>query len=73
MVDVSSRTVRVLDVDLDFFLDGVATMVSDDGPRLSDDDYRVCSIEEAPAFLRDQCLLSGRLPGWVIEHHDEAF
>lgn len=64
---------RVLDVDLDFFVDGVATMVSDDGPRLSDDDYRVCSIEEALAFLRDQCLVFEPLPGWVVEHHDEAF
>lgn len=64
---------RVLDIDLDFFVQPVAVMLPDDGPRLSGDDYSVCSPEAVLAFLREQCGLDGKRPGWVITHHDEAF
>lgn len=64
---------RVLDVDLDFFVQPVAHWVSDEGARLPEADYETISVDNALAYLRGPCRLAGRLPGWVIEHHDEAF
>lgn len=69
-----ARVDRILDVDLDFFVRGVAHWRSlDDLSRLSDDEYDVWSLEEVSAFLRDQCGLGAPLPGWAIERHSEAF
>jgi hypothetical protein len=64
---------RVLDIDLDFFVDSVAHWVQRDGARLPEDEYSSWSPEETMDFLRGRCHLTGKLPGWVIEHHDEAF
>ena len=64
---------RVLDIDLDFFVQPVVFMVASDGPRLPEDEYSSWSVDEAEQFLRGPCGLTGKLPGWVIEHHDEAF
>ncbi len=64
---------RVLDIDLDFFVHGVAYYKASRGPRLSDEDYRAWSLEEVLRFLEDRCLLSNKLPGWVVEHHAEVF
>jgi hypothetical protein len=64
---------RVLDIDLDFFLDAVATWIPKDGPRLDPSDYHPWSEDNVLSFLSDRCLLSGRTPGFVVEHHDEVF
>ncbi len=65
---------RILDVDLDFFVDAVAHFRDlNDLSRLSDEEYSAWPVEDAAAFLSDQCGLSGPLPGWAIERHGEAF
>ena len=64
---------RVLDIDLDFFVTPPAHWVADDGERLPEQDYEVCSADETMAYLRDRCRVSEKLSGWAIEHHDEAF
>lgn len=69
---LSSLGVRVLDIDLDFFVRPAAHWLPD-GPRLPEQDYSVWAPDEAVAFLRERCHLSEKLPGWTIEHHDEAF
>lgn len=64
---------RVLDLDLDFFLDDVAHSRPYDGPRLSASDYPPWEVPIAVAFLRERCLLDGRLPGLAVENHGEVF
>ncbi|MGZ6693845.1 MAG: hypothetical protein ACXVHQ_41490 [Solirubrobacteraceae bacterium] len=64
---------RVLDLDLDFFLDDVADSRPYDGPRLSANDYYPWEIAKVVSFLRDRCLLDGRLPGVAVENHGEVF
>ncbi len=65
--------IRILDLDLDFFLDGVGELIPKDGPRLDPSEYRPWSISDAFAFLESACLLEGRSAGWSVEHHDELF
>jgi hypothetical protein len=64
---------RLLDLDLDFFLHGAAHDRGRDHPRLDPDHFPVWSVDETFAFLRKPCGLTGRLPGWVVEHHGELF
>jgi hypothetical protein len=65
---------RILDVDLDFFVHGVEHFVDlDDLTRLDDGEYEAWSLDEASAFLTDQCGVAEPLPGWAIERHGEAF
>ena len=70
---MAPATQCVLDIDLDFFVQPTAHWVSGDGSRLAEDEYSVWTAEEALEFLRGRCGLSGKIPGWAIEHHDEAF
>lgn len=51
----------------------VAHWLAGDGPRLPQEHYSSWNPDEAREFLRGPCGLDGKLPGWVIEHHDEAF
>jgi hypothetical protein len=65
---------RVLDLDLDLFVHGVAHhVVPRSGERLSDDEYPVWDVDDAIAYLRTTCLLDGPLPGCAVEHHGELF
>lgn len=66
---------RVLDLDLDFFLDHRAEYRSDNGPRLSDEEYRPWPAEDVRAFLEHRCGLSrsAPVPGRFAVHHDGAF
>lgn len=64
---------RVLDLDLDLFVHGVEHFRSSDDDRLDPDDYRPWSVDEAIAFLTENCGLRARLPGAVVEHHGELF
>lgn len=79
---------RVLDLDLDFFVQPVVFDTPADGSRPSDDKYAVeldwetelCTAgpdanpeRAAIAYLRERALLAGPLPGAAVEHHDEVF
>ncbi len=65
---------RILDIDLDFFVSPIASFGSSN-ERLDDSDYSVDSIDVARSFLETQCRLSKRrkLPGACFEHHDDVF
>ena len=66
---------RVLDLDLDFFLNGIARWVDDYGPRLDENDYWPWPEVQVRSFLEKRCGLSIQNPikGRVVEHHHEAF
>jgi hypothetical protein len=66
---------RILDVDLDFFLDNIATDRSSGGERLSESDYHPWNKRAVRKFLQHQCGLTRRhrIPGKYAIHHDEAF
>lgn len=64
---------RVLDLDLDFFVDGVAHWRGREHDRLDADQYPPWSVDETMAFLEDRCGLAGKLPGVVVEHHGDLF
>jgi hypothetical protein len=66
---------RILDVDLDFFLNRIATDQSSGGKRLSKEDFEPWSEEKVRRFLEDQCGLSTtrRIPGKFVIHHHQAF
>lgn len=64
---------RVLDIDLDFFLYRTAYSFDVDGGRLDPNDFPPWSIEDSLAFLTEKCGLSRKLPGYVAEFHDEVF
>lgn len=65
--------IRVLDVDLDFFLHDVAhDRASTDG-RLDPTDFQPWTNDQALEFLQRRCQLTGKLPGAVVEHHSEIF
>ncbi len=66
---------RILDLDLDFFLDEIAYHRSDRGKRLPSWGYRPWKKSKVRSFLEQQCLLSTANPakGRVVTHHDEMF
>lgn len=66
---------RILDLDLDFFISDIAHFISSDSDRLDDEDYKPWGEKETRAFLEEKCGLSKLNPvkGRVIKHHDEAF
>ncbi|MCR6547217.1 UPF0489 family protein [Dehalobacterium formicoaceticum] len=66
---------KILDIDLDFFLNKIAYDVDDTcGLRLSSEEYLVDSKENVKLFLEKQCGLSleNKVPGKVVNHHNEA-
>lgn len=66
---------KILDLDLDFFLNKIAYNVDDaSGQRLSPEEYLVDSKEKVKLFLENQCGLSlvNKVPGKVVMHHNEA-
>jgi hypothetical protein len=64
---------RILDIDLDFFVNGTANWRPVGSGRLDADEYPPWSTEEAFTFLRDGCKLTDPIPGWVVENHGELF
>lgn len=64
---------RVLDLDLDFFVHGVEHYRDRDADRLHADEYPAWSLTETLDLLHSRCGLTGRLPGFVVEHHGEMF
>lgn len=66
---------RVLDLDLDFFLNKIAYNVDDYcGKRLDSNEYLVENQQNVRLFLEKQCGLSleNKVQGKVVEHHNEA-
>jgi hypothetical protein len=66
------RMFRILDIDLDFFVEPVVHMPQDD-ERPDPGDHTVWPAEQAFEFLTTKCGLSGPLPGILTERHDELF
>jgi hypothetical protein len=64
---------RILDLDLDFFLDGAATWRGREHDRLEAVDYPPWPLAQVFSFLRERCGLDRRLPGFVVENHGELF
>jgi hypothetical protein len=65
--------VRILDLDLDFFVHGAEHFRSSRDTRLDAEDYPPWSMAEALRFLEESCGLKSKLPGIVVEHHAELF
>jgi hypothetical protein len=63
---------RVLDIDLDFFVEPVIHWPLDDR-RPSADEHSVWPTPDAIEFLEDRCGLVGRRPGFLTEQHDDLF
>lgn len=62
---------RILDIDLDFFVENPVIMPGDGRPDVAE--HSIWSASDARAFLRNRCGLEGPLPGFVTERHHEAF
>jgi hypothetical protein len=71
--EAAGQVQRVLDLDLDFFLDGAACFRSPDAPRLDGQEFPPWGLAEVLDFLEKQCHLDGPLPGFAVEHHREHF
>jgi hypothetical protein len=64
---------RVLDLDLDFFLYRVDHHRDGADDRADGEFFPPWPLEEAIDFLVERCHLDGRRPGFVVEHHNEIF
>jgi hypothetical protein len=66
--------VRVLDIDLDFFLDGIIYWASGDR-RIDSKAFHPWSQRSVRKFLSKNCGIhqDRRIPGRIVEHHFEAF
>lgn len=63
---------RVLDLDLDFFLEGVVHFPPD-SERRDPSECPPLPVGEVLSFLRERCRLDRPIPGFVVEHHHELF
>lgn len=63
---------RVLDLDLDFFVHGTEYWMPK-GTRLDSEYYPPWSLEDTMRFLEGRCRLAEKLPGFVVEDHGEVF
>lgn len=64
---------RILDIDLDFFVEPVAYHRKRKHGRPEPRDHAVWPAAEAVSFLRERCLLDSARPGFAVEHHGEIF
>jgi hypothetical protein len=66
---------RILDLDLDFFLSSIAHDQCSGGARLSEKDFKPWTRDKVREFLETRCGLSTqrRIPGKYVTHHHEAF
>lgn len=66
---------RILDLDLDFFLSSIAHDQNSGGARLNEEDFKPWASDKVREFLEKNCGLSKRrrIPGKYITHHHEAF
>lgn len=65
--------IRILDLDLDFFIEGAAYWRPSDSDRLNAEDFPPWPQQKALSFLEDACKLTEKRPGFVVEHHAELF
>lgn len=65
---------RVLDIDLDFFLSDVATFVPQNGKRLPSDDFHPWKERDVRQFMEDALGLQthSKVPAIFCTHHDEV-
>jgi hypothetical protein len=68
-----ARRMRILDLDLDFFLHDVAYFAT--AQRLSDEEYSPWDVGRVRTFLEERCGLSkaDRTPGRFVTHHHLAY
>ena len=68
------RIMRILDLDLDYFLDEVASISYED-KRQPSQEYKVWNASVVVDFLEEKCGFSKVSPieGRIVDHHDEAF
>lgn len=71
--NLTCLSVRVLDLDLDFFLCRTAHYLDSADERLDPGEYPPWPLDAVITFLAEQCRLRGRQPGFVVEHHNELF
>ena len=66
---------RVLDIDLDFFLNDIAHFANDYGDRLDESEYIPWKEAEVRNFLEFRCGLriDNKVKGRILTHHQEAF
>lgn len=64
---------RVLDIDVDFFVEPTVYDPDGDDDRPDPAEHTVWSAAEALGFLRERCGLVGRGPGFLTETHDQLF
>lgn len=66
---------RILDLDLDFFLDGSTSGKHPDSPREPSSEFTPWPEARVRDFLENQCKLSvsRKTPGKFVTHHHEAF
>jgi hypothetical protein len=64
---------RVLDLDLDFFLRDKAHFMDGSEGRLDPDEYPPWPLDLAMTFLTERCRLDEARPGFVVEQHNELF
>jgi hypothetical protein len=62
-----------LNLDLDFFVHGVAHWRAPEDERLDSREFRPWSHDEVLSFLQERCGLRASLPGFVVKHHGELF
>jgi hypothetical protein len=69
------RVQRVLDIDLDFFLDRIMYCQDEPKGRAREREFKVDDTEIALGFLRERCGLSAEepLPGFACRQHKEVF
>jgi hypothetical protein len=63
---------RVLDIDLDFFLNDVAHWPPA-GERLDSEHFRPWTFDEVATYFAERCKLTRPLPGVAVEEHQEVF
>jgi hypothetical protein len=64
---------RILDLDLDFFVHGVVHWRAFDADHVDGSEYPAWDWPAVESFLTERCLLTEKLPGIVVERHAELF
>lgn len=72
---VEYENMRLLDIDMDYFLKEIPIMISENNMgRVSDDSYPVWNQKEVTDFFENRLGLSqkAKIKGKIIENHNEA-
>jgi hypothetical protein len=69
----SREEMRVLNLDLDFFVHGVAHWKGHKIERLDPAEYPPWSVDDSLLFLETKCGLHRKLPGFAVDYQDEIF